>query len=69
MKQKMLRKDAHSRDVKMSHTRTRSARECAKAHFFVISYESSDFIIINSSFIYIKIPGYVLTVCETNVKI
>ena len=33
---KKLREDAHSRDRKMSQMRPRSARECAKAHFFYV---------------------------------
>ena len=36
MKQKTLREDAHSREAETCRKRPRSARECAKAHSFLL---------------------------------
>ena len=36
MKQKMLREDAHLREAETCRKRPRSARECAKAHSFLL---------------------------------
>ena len=36
MKQKTLREDAHSREAEICRKRPRSARECAKAHSFLL---------------------------------